>query len=130
MPASTPSQPATSAEIPDLRRLLYLFIPTTFRSLFPIDFLALTLLALDPLSLGEVEPKRGRGQAQSTAVQFVSALTSTTRLRKLVTITAPSRRLVTSTAQLRQIAARDIAASCHVPHGETLELIAHSLPSH
>ena len=40
----------------------------------PIDFLALTLLALDPLPLGEVEPKRGRGQAQSTSVQSVSAL--------------------------------------------------------
>ena len=38
----------------------YLY-PTTFRSLFPIDFLALTLLALAPLPLGEVEPKRGRG---------------------------------------------------------------------
>ena len=40
---------------------MYLLIPATFHSLFPIDFLALTLVALVPLPLGEVEPKRGRG---------------------------------------------------------------------
>ncbi len=50
------------------------YTPQLFTRLFPIDFLALALLALDPLPLGEVEPKRGRGQAQSTSVQSVNPL--------------------------------------------------------
>ena len=49
------------------RALLPVFHLTTLRSLFPIDSLALTLLALDPLPLGEVEPKRGRG---ASAIYF------------------------------------------------------------
>ena len=62
-----------------------LSIPTTIRSLFPIDFLALTLLALDPLPLGEVEPKRGRGASE--------IYSCTTRLRPphRLDLTSPDR---------------------------------------
>ena len=58
----------------DKRARVPIYTPQLFAALFPVDFLALTLLALDPLPLGEVEPKRGRGQAHSTGVQSVSAL--------------------------------------------------------